>query len=166
MWLRGGLPDDPILVIDPVERARIEHRQIALPWAVQHVTGGVAYDITVTTDPRVGNEIATTRDIPGRHGAFVSGALAVELDSLREHLRLLPDHSAKVTRIWLVARYTDRWACEWESRRAVDLIFPDQLQPGFTPGSEIGPERVMARKTPEVMHRLVSLPPKRFASPP
>lgn len=167
MWLRGVLSTDPLVLVDADTGSRVQSGQLLLNWKIWHVSGGIARGLTVTTDPSLGTLMGPYADVmPGAHGTQGQGTLSVSLPAFRKSVKLQEVAGGASGQLWLVIRYRHEWDCEWESRRHVTMLIEAPRQVMGSDGQRMDVPNVQASGTPEFSRRIVSLPPKRFASPP
>lgn len=151
MWLRGALTSDPLVMIDHLGAGSTVQDDYSLHWDLWHVSGGVALELTVTTDPPLGSTVGPIRPLPASGSTQAGGNVGVHLPALRAQVDLVDVADGKTGQFWLVARYHDEWGCEWESRRRISI--------------SVGAGKASTSSTPEFSRRIVSLPPKRLVSP-
>jgi hypothetical protein len=167
MWLRGVLASDPLVIIDTnTAGSVVQNDLVVLRWLMWHVSGGVALDLTVTTDPPLGAAGDPIKDLLGAAGVPASGELWLNLAQFHASVDLQEVSGGKAGQYWLVVRYRDLWSCEWESRRRINVrVDPPVSFPIDTEREPILIPRASTSSTPEFSYGLVSLPPKRLASP-
>ena len=166
MWLRGTLVSDPLIVIDVQGRAEVQNDQHMLRWVAWHISGGVATDLNIGTDPPLGGSSTPVKDLPGSDTSRAGDLLPVSLTAIRGSVDLSGEPERQTGEFWLTVRYHDEWNRKWESQRriAVELRQPQPFgsNPKYDP---ILVPQATAWSTPEFSRRLLSLPPKRLASP-
>jgi len=161
----GTLPSDPLIALD-AGKSEVQDKFIVLQWLAWHVSGGIALDLTVGTDPDVCTSVAL-KDLPGASGPRTGGTLAVSIEALPYRVEVEPVQGGLRGSFWLVISYSDEWGCRWESRRRVEVLILPETEVDRGPVLEpIRVPRARTGSTQEFMRRIVSLPPKRLASPP
>jgi hypothetical protein len=165
-WLRGVLPSDPLVIIDGGAGSQVQGDEVVLAWNVWHMSGGVALDLNVTTDPPLGPAVGPIKDLPGAGVTRSSGRLAINLTALRASVELAGVDGGQAGQFWLVVRYSDEWGCEWESRQRVSVLLEPPVHfPVDTEREPVLIPRATTASTAEFRRRIVSLPSKRLASP-
>jgi hypothetical protein len=166
MWLRGALASDPLVIIDVGKESGVQSDHLILSFTLTHLSGGLALDLNITTDLSPDSAVGPIENLPTARGTQATGNLYVNLPALRAVIALQEVRGGQAGHFWLIVRYRDEWGCQWESRRRMSIVFQPDVEFTIANKEPLVIPKAQLSSTPEFERRIVSLPPKRFASPP